>query len=159
MKILLAIDSSEYSNKAIKEVARRPWPSGSIVRVLSVVEPMPPPASELWYDSGGSLEVVNREMRKRAMELTKAAATKLRGTGLKIESAVRVGHPRTEIVDEARKWSADLIVVGSHGRTALKRLLLGSVALSVVSHAPCSVEIVRKKKTKRSLFGSSSAKQ
>jgi nucleotide-binding universal stress UspA family protein len=57
---------------------------------------------------------------------------------------------RSVIVDEARKWSADLIVLGSHGHTGMKRLLLGSVASSVVSHAPCSVEIVRRKQTKKS---------
>ena len=148
MKILLAVDSSEYSAIAIKEVAKRPWPSRSTVRVVSVVEPMTPPAAELWYDGGGDLDIANREMQKRATELTKATAAKLRGLGLKIEAVVRVGHARTAIVDEARKWSADLIVLGSHGRTGLKRLLLGSVALSVVTHAPCSVEVVRSKRTK-----------
>lgn len=148
MKILLAVDSSEYSAMAIKEVAKRPWPSRSTVRVISVVERMTPPAAELWYDGGGDLEIANREMRKRAMELTTATAAKLREHGFKSEAVVRVGHPRTAIVDEARKWSADLIVLGSHGRTGLKRLLLGSVALSVVTHAPCSVEVVRPKLTK-----------
>jgi nucleotide-binding universal stress UspA family protein len=59
--------------------------------------------------------------------------------------AVRQGDPRTVIIDEAKAWSADLIVVGSHGYTGIKRLLLGSVAQSVVSHAPCSVEVVRPK--------------
>jgi nucleotide-binding universal stress UspA family protein len=148
MKILLAVDSSEYSAIAIKEVAKRPWPSRSTVRVLSAVEPLTPPAAELWYDGGGDLEIANREMRKHATELTKATAAKLHGRGFKIEDVVRVGHPRTAIVDEARKWSADLIVLGSHGRTGLKRLLLGSVALSVVTHAPCSVEVIRPKRTK-----------
>ena len=47
------------------------------------------------------------------------------------------------IVDEAENWKADLIVVGSHGYTGIKKWLLGSVAQSVVSHAPCSVEVVR----------------
>ena len=148
MKILLAVDSSEYSAVAIKEIAKRPWPSRSIVRVLSAVEPLTPPAAELWYDGGGDLEIANREMRKHATELTKATAAKLRGHGFKMEDVVRVGHPRTAIVDEAQKWSADLIVLGSHGRTGLKRLLLGSVALSVVTHAPCSVEVIRPKRTK-----------
>ena len=60
---------------------------------------------------------------------------------------MRDGDPRTVIVDEAKEWSADLIVMGSHGYTGLKRLLLGSVAHSVVSHAPCSVEVVRVKQT------------
>ena len=148
MKILLAVDSSEYSAIAIKEVAKRPWLPRSTIRVVSVVEPITPPAAELWYDGGGDLEIANREMQKRATELTKATAAKLRGLGLKIEAVVRVGHARTAIVDEARKWSADLIVLGSHGRTGLERLLLGSVALSVVTHAPCSVEVVRSKRTK-----------
>ena len=49
------------------------------------------------------------------------------------------------IVDEAKDWPADLIVVGSHGYSGVKRWLLGSVAQSVVSHAPCSVEVVRKR--------------
>ena len=58
---------------------------------------------------------------------------------------MRDGDPRSAIVDEAEEWGADLIVVGSHGYTGLKRWLLGSVAQSVVGHAPCSVEVVRRK--------------
>ena len=54
-------------------------------------------------------------------------------------------NPRTVIIDEAKKWNADLIVVGSHGRTGLTRLLLGSVAQAIVVHGPCSIEVVREK--------------
>jgi nucleotide-binding universal stress UspA family protein len=149
MKLLLAIDNSEYSVDAIKEVAKRPWPPKTIVRVISVVEPVPPPAAELWYDASGSLERVQQEMRKRAAKLTEKTSESLKGKGLKIETAVREGDARSVIVNEAEKWSADLIVLGSHGYTGIKRLLLGSVASSVVSHAPCSVEIVRRQKTKK----------
>jgi nucleotide-binding universal stress UspA family protein len=150
MKVLLAIDHSEYSAEAIKEVAKRPWPPKTIVRVISVVEPVPPPAAELWYDASGSLERVQQEMTKRAAGLTEKTSESLKRKGLKIETAVSEGDARSVIVDEARKWSADLIVLGSHGYTGMKRLLLGSVASSVVSHAPCSVEIVRRKLTKKS---------
>ena len=150
MKILLAIDSSEYSAAAIKEVAKRPWPLKTIVRVISVVEPFPPPAAELWYDASGNLERVQQELRKRAAKLTEKTSESLKRKGLKIETAVREGDARSVIVDEARNWSADLIVLGSHGYTGIKRLLLGSVASSVVSHAPRSVEIVRRKQTKKS---------
>ena len=138
MKVLLAIDNSEYSAEAIREIAARPWPLNTMVRVLSVVEPVTPPNAELWYD-------VQQEMTKRATELTKSASEKLEGKGFTIETAERDGDPRLVIVDEAGNWSADLIVLGSHGYTGIKRLLLGSVALSVVSHAPCSVEVVRRK--------------
>lgn len=150
MKVLLAIDNSEYSVDAIKEVAKRPWPPKAIVRVISVVEPFPPPAAELWFDASGALEGVQQEMTKRATELTQKTSETLKRKGLKVESAVREGDVRSVIVDEARKWSADLIVLGSHGYTGIERLLLGSVASSVVSHAPCSVEIVRRKQTKKS---------
>jgi len=143
MKLLLAIDNSEYSSAAVREVAMRPWPPNTMVRVLSVVEPVTPPAAELWYDAGGSLERVQQEMTKRATQLTTSTAETLKQKGLTVDSAVRDGDARSVIVDEARNWSADLIVLGSHGYTGIKRLLLGSVALSVVSHAPCSVEVVR----------------
>jgi nucleotide-binding universal stress UspA family protein len=150
MRILLAVDNSDYSAAATEAVARRPWPTRSTVRVLSVVELLPVPASELWYDNRAGLDAAQREMRKNSIELTKRSAAKLERKGLKLESVVRDGHPRTAIVDEARKWRADLIVMGSHGRTGLTRLLLGSVSLYVVSHAPCSVEVVRRKKSKKS---------
>ena len=143
MKLLLAIDNSDYSAAAVREVAMRPWPPNTMVRVLSVVEPVTPPAAELWYDAGGSLERVQQEMTKRATQLTTSTAETLKQKGLTVDSAVRDGDARSVIVDEARNWPADLIVLGSHGYTGIKRLLLGSVALSVVSHAPCSVEVVK----------------
>ena len=148
MNVILAIDDSEYSAEAVREVAARPWPSDTLVRVLSVVEPITPPAAELWYDAGGSLDRVQQEMMKRATDLTAKAAEQLQGKDFNIETAVRNGDPRSVIVDEAEDWPADLIVLGSHGYTGVKRLLLGSVALSVVSHAPCSVEVVRRKQQK-----------
>jgi len=145
MKTVLAIDGSSYSEYAVKTVAERLWPSNTTVRVLTVIQDIPPPASELWYDASGSLERVNQELEKRAEGLVKNIAESLKPSGLNVELAVRHGDPRSVIVDEATEWEADLIVVGSHGYTGLKRLLLGSVSQSVVAHAPCSVEVVRPK--------------
>jgi nucleotide-binding universal stress UspA family protein len=53
------------------------------------------------------------------------------------------GDARQVILDEAQEWPADLVVLGSHGRTGMKRVLLGSVSDSVSRHARCSVQIVR----------------
>lgn len=145
MKILLAIDSSSYSADAAEAVATRPWPPGTIVRVLTAVESIAPPVGEWWYGGGDGLERVQQEMTTHAERLVTGVAETLRASGLTAETAVSYGDPRSVIVDEAKGWSADLIVVGSHGYTGIKRWLLGSVAQSVVSHAPCSVEVVRKK--------------
>ena len=147
MKILLAVDGSEHSAAAADAVAGRPWPPGTTMRVLSAVERVTPPAAEVWYDAGGSLERTREELTRRAELLTAGVADTLRAGALTAETAVREGDPRSVIVDEAEEWGADLIVVGSHGYTGLKRWLLGSVAQSVVSHAPCSVEVVRRKQT------------
>ena len=148
MKILLAVDGSEYSAAAVEAVAERPWPSETMVRVLAAVERVVPPAAEVWYDAGGSLERARQELTTRAEQLSAGVAERLRAAGLTAETAVRDGDPRSVIVEEAEEWDADLIVVGSHGYTGLKRWLLGSVAQSVVGHAPCSVEVVRRKESR-----------
>lgn len=112
------------------------------------VEPiMQPP--DVWNNMVGveALELARKELTSQAEQVVKNTAEKLRKTGLVVETEVSNGDPRSIIVDQAEEWSADLVVVGSHGYTGLKRLLLGSVAQSVVSHAPCSVEVVRKKRT------------
>jgi nucleotide-binding universal stress UspA family protein len=145
MKILLAVDDSQYSEEAIEAVAARPWPPSTTVRVLSAAENIVVPVAELWYDARGDFESARQELTRRAEQLTARVAERLGTKGLPIETVVRQGDPRSAIVDEAKEWSADLIVVGSHGRTGIKRWLLGSVAQSVVSHAPCSVEVVRRK--------------
>ena len=118
------------------------------MRVLTVAEPFPLVGMEPWYGGRESLEQMDQEVQRRARELTKKTADSLKRKGFKIDTAIRQGDPRSRIVDKAEEWKADPIVLGSHGYTGIKRLLLGSVASSVVSHAPCSVEIVRQKKKK-----------
>ncbi len=145
MKILLAVDDSSFSSAAAGAIGARPWPPNTAVRVLSAVEAVPLPATELWYDTSNLVERAQQELLTRAKALTERVTQALQGSGLLAEPVVREGDPRSVIVDEAEKWGADLIIVGSHGYTGLQRFLLGSVAQSVVSHAPCSVEVVRVK--------------
>src|SRR5262245_50314325 len=145
MKILLAVDDSPYSSEAVREVIERTWPPDTVIRVLSSVEDIPPPTADLWYDATESLELANQEMAEQFKRLSARIAESLADAGLKAEPVIRHGDPRSVIVEEATEWGADLIVIGTHGYTGLKRLLLGSVAQSVVSHAPCSVEVVRQK--------------
>jgi nucleotide-binding universal stress UspA family protein len=143
MKILLAIDGSSHSQDAVDEITRRPWPMGSAVRVLSVIRPYAPPTTEFVLASA-TLDDMRRQQAHDAEQLTARAGELLAEPGLSVETVVREGDARSVILDEAEIWGADLIVVGSHGRTGLKRLVLGSVAQAVVAHAHCSVEVVRR---------------
>jgi nucleotide-binding universal stress UspA family protein len=144
MKILLATDGSPHARAALEAVLQRPWPPRTHVRVLSVVYPAPymgdpgfigaaaynamlaQEAQRADADAGAAL----RELRKRAPRLTTS-------------KKVLEGSPKVRIVEEAERWKADLVVVGSHGLGSVARFLLGSVAQAVAQHAPCSVEIVR----------------
>jgi nucleotide-binding universal stress UspA family protein len=146
MKILLAIDGSPHSEDAVDEISRRPWPTGSAVRVLSVIRPYTPPVTEFAL-AGATLDDIRRQQTHDAEQLTGRAGELLAGPGLSVEIVVREGDARSAILDEAENWGAELIVVGSHGRTGLKRLVLGSVAQAVVAHAHCSVEVVRRQHT------------
>ena len=140
MKILLAIDDSEYSQKATDALAAQFPTEDTEVRVLHVVEPIsfsvPPEMAAGYYP-----EVVDQV--EKGQKLVERAAETLRGAGFKVTALVEKGNAKSTILDQAAAWPADLIVMGSHGWKGLTRFLLGSVAETVARHAPCSVEIVR----------------
>lgn len=146
MKILLAVDGSEFSQLAVEEIVRRPWPSGTEVRVLSVVHPLPYiPFLDPGFVSPATHYVSLNQERERASRDAEKAAKEIREKAPDLKVAVEAleGSPKKVIVEAAQHWGADLIVLGSHGYGAVKGFLLGSVSHAVVLHAPCSVEIVR----------------
>jgi nucleotide-binding universal stress UspA family protein len=145
MKVLLAVDEEPGSEEAVNEVGGRRWEEGTVVRVLHVVGKFVPPAQELWYDAGGDPEWARQEVRDRSTELTERVGGWLREQGLTVETAVRDGEPGPTVVEEAKDWGADLIVVGSRGHTGLRRLLEGSVSRYVADHARCPVEVIHAK--------------
>ena len=149
MKILLAVDGSPCSDAAVEEVSRRPWPDGSSIKVLTAFELPVPPTPEGWALPVNYFEEMDVALRKQAQNIVDGAIAKLKPKlpkSISIDAQILPGSPRAAILDEAENWGADLIVVGSHGYRAWERFLLGSVSQSVVSHAKCSVEVVRCRK-------------
>lgn len=144
MKLLLATDGSEYSEAAARSLVARPWPQGSKVLVLSVAQAMVP-AVEPGYVDQEFLERFRKEEVERAQEAVASAERMMRQSGLELATGVREGNPKTVILDEAKSWGANLMVVGSHGRRGLERFLLGSVSEAVAMHAHCSVEVIRER--------------
>jgi nucleotide-binding universal stress UspA family protein len=84
-------------------------------------------------------------VKKEADQTLNRYVGEIRQKGLDVEAVVREGYPATVIVDEATARSADLIVIGTHGLSGLKHLLLGSIAERVVQKAPCPVLTVKKR--------------
>jgi len=146
MKILLAVDGSPCSDVAVEEVGRRPWPEGSSVKVLNAFELPLPATPEGWALPPDYFDELDQAMRTQAQFIIDRGLERLRATldkTITIEGQFLAGPPRSVILDEAERWGADLIVVGSHGYGRWERFLLGSVSQSVVSHAKCSVQVVR----------------
>ena len=146
MKILLAVDGSECSDVAVKEVVRRPWPAGSQVKILSVIEPPFMPTTETWALPETYFAQLEKAGQDQARDAISKAVQKFHArheAPLEILTEAVSGYAKDVILDEAERWGADLIVVGSHGYRGFKRFLLGSVSQAVASHAKCSVEIAR----------------
>jgi len=139
MKILLAIDGSQFGEIATQAITSQFHPQDTDVLVLQVVEPL-----HLMTDA----ELLVPELTARALEharySTTTAVQKLQSAGFKAEPRVVENEVRSAILDIAEHWHADLIVLGSHGRTGIARFLLGSIAESVARHAHCSVYIARR---------------
>jgi nucleotide-binding universal stress UspA family protein len=149
MKILLAVDGWEFSGDAARSIAERPWPEGTEVRVLSVVQLTLPAAHALFEVPFIDSEVVENargEAMKRALDAIESAKKILSVAALNVSESVSVllDNPREIILKDAADWRADLIVLGSHGRHGSDRFLLGSVSEAVATHAECSVEVIRR---------------
>ena len=149
MKILLATDGSENSEVAMEEFADMQFILNAEVLIVSAFENSslitsnPAPMGGL----AGYYEEADSAARKAAENAVEKAAALLRNKklSLSITTSVGNGSPKHIILNEAKKFNADLIVVGSHGHGIIGRFLLGSVSQSVALHAACSVLIVRKR--------------
>ncbi|MGH9679399.1 MAG: universal stress protein [Candidatus Acidiferrales bacterium] len=142
MKILLAIDDSKFSQAAIESVLARRGQAGTEVKVLHVLEPPSLLMGREMAANDPEFEVVWKALQEEAKSLVYKTVEKLRHAGFEVSPALEEGDPKAKILDVAKDWKADLIVIGSHGRTGLGRFLLGSVSENVVRHSHCSVEIV-----------------
>ncbi len=157
MRILIAYDGSQCAHAAIKDLRRAGLPDSAEAIVLCIAEqwfPPPPPSSyevvEAALQEGIAFraEPTEREVwrpAQEAIEFASLAATLVQSyfPGWQVRAEGLSGSPATEMIAEADEWNANLIVVGSHGRTALGHLILGSVSQRIVTEAHCSVRVGR----------------
>ncbi len=145
MKILLAVDGSPGSDVAVGKVPARPWPAGSSVKIISVVELLTTVTPENFWVPDSYYLKLEQSLQAQARNAIERAEAQFQAaeSPLEITTEIINGVAKEVIVEEADRWGADLIVIGSHGNQGLKRFWFGSVADAVASHAHCSVEIAR----------------
>ena len=139
-RVLAPVDGSEQSDRAC-ELVFEEFPDATLV-LLHVINPVEagysgrvslPSASEEWYE----------QQRERADEHFDDIESKAAEHGIETERAIEVGEPTRTIVEFAEDNDVDHIVMGSHGREGVSRVLLGSVAETIVRRSPVPVTVVR----------------
>lgn len=144
IRIVLGIDGSPGSEAAAREVAARPWPPHSEVRLIVVEDPLVPPVFGLIPGIKQPVEE-NKSDRAWVKRILEAGAAILGSSELKVTTLIKAGDPKRCLVQAAEEWGADCIFVGSTGfSNRLERFVLGSVSAAVVAHAHCSVEVIRR---------------
>ncbi len=118
MKLLLATDGSDFSAAAVRSAASRPWPDGTEVKVISAPG-LVLLLKECPYFEHHQVEELNAQSMEESHKAVASAMEVLSRSGLKVHKGVPLLHdtPSKILLDEAGKWHADLIVVGSHGRS------------------------------------------
>jgi universal stress protein A len=144
-KILVPIDFSDHSKTTVSYATKTASKHGSTIYLLHVFQIPDYVVTPYARRRQSCAEVQSHvdTLEQEARETLEAFAAELSKKGINVQPYLRVGYPFDEIVLMANHFDVDLIVIGSHGRGALSRLLVGSTAERVVEHAPCPVLVVR----------------
>jgi nucleotide-binding universal stress UspA family protein len=139
MRVLIATDFSSHADDAVRIVRELPLPAGSAIRLVHAIEPFADVATLNPAAISAFTEAAAAKVKSELEEI----AARLRAPGRTVDVAHRLGRAADAIVEEADGYRADLIVIGSRGRRAIKSALLGSVSAEVVDRAPCPVLVAR----------------
>ena len=142
--ILVPIDGSPTSQRALEEALdlARQRSNGCLLELLYVIEIILFPDSEIYFNYAE----LQKTMRAGGEKILAQAEKKVRQAGVAVQTRLLEADGEriaNVIVEEARRWSADLIVIGTHGRSGFSRVLFGSVAEGVVRTAPTPVLLIR----------------
>lgn len=144
MKVLIAVEDKLFGDAIADFICNREdWEESVEFRVIHVVEPLHPPAFTCLRQDVMESYSEERHRAGKAFVLSVGTELRRRYPHAAITEQVLDGIPKEIIVQTAKEWNADLIIVGSHGRAGISQFLLGSVSMSVLSASTCSVMIVK----------------
>ena len=143
VRLVLGVDGSAGARTAVGNLARRSWPAGSSVAVVTAAQT----SSAEWTGANrGDLLAIARR-------LATSTADGLAAAGLASRAVAREGDPKRLLVEVAEELDADAIFMGSRGQSDLTRFGIGSVAAAVAARAHCSVEVIRATHPKAPVIG------
>lgn len=144
MKVLVAIEDDQFGNKVVDFILQNKWAPNSKFKVLHVIEP---------FELSAGLDITYMPFLTETMDKARVGAKSLvENLAIKlknkldpcpVEAKVIEGYAKETLLEEAEKWDADLICVGTHGRKGVSKFLIGSVSNAIVNHAPCAVLVVK----------------
>lgn len=153
MRLLLATDGSPSAERALQLLLQEPWPAPSVVRVVTVLDEVAMSAGNPWPIVAPVAPFDIDEVARSAASATlDNAAERLRPV-LAVETAILDGRPAQVIADEARRWEADAIVMGSRGHGALSSMVLGSVSAEVIDLSDRPVLVARSDRLRGVVLG------
>lgn len=138
-KVLIAVDESPYAARAAEAGVALARQLGAVVAFVAVAETA---GAGYAGDTGVTAEEWIAMVRRDAQSLLSGYVARAATVPPALEF-LEEGRPAARIVEAAREWAADVIVMGTHGRSAVTSALLGSVAQGVLHHASCPVMVVR----------------
>jgi len=154
MRILLALDGSPSADRARALVTSLPWGPGTTVRVVAALDVAPALWGGPWIPAiPADADALEDEAVAELTRVVEDARGPLDAAGLTVEAELLRGRPAAAIVDDARRWRPDLIVVGSRGHGPVETALLGSVSAAIVDHAACPVLVARGDHVARVVLG------
>ena len=144
-RIMIGVDGSVEAEHAVREVGMRVWPKGTQVRIIAVDDGTSPKRiARILPTTATMISNSNDKAFAASRMMVEWAERELRAIGLQVSVAMEKGDPKRVLIEEARKWEADSIFVGSRKFDGtLERFWLGSVSTALVTKAHSSVEVVR----------------
>jgi nucleotide-binding universal stress UspA family protein len=144
-RVMIGVDGSPGAERAVRAVGRRVWPEGTEVRIITVDGSISPTRFAHILPTAASIIIdSNEEVAANARRMTEWAQSELDAIGLEVSVAIEEGDPQSILLEEALKWQADSIFIGSRGLDHFgEDSGLGSVSTGLVTKAHCSVEVVR----------------
>lgn len=144
MKVLIAVEDKVYGTAIADFASKHKWPDNTEFKIINAVDPLVYMMPVAPYPSDVFASFMEeRERAAKALVLSIGTMIRQALPLAKLEEEVLTGQPKSVIIDTAKAWAADMIIVGSHGRSGLGQFFLGSVSMSVLSAAPCSVLVIK----------------